>query len=67
MASARGPHGRSDCPKNPMKREPVGIVVELGSISASEAETIWMSRIAMNMPTAMAMKAKTRRLGMISV
>src|SRR5580704_17703223 len=30
-------------------------------ISASEAETIWMSRIAMNMPKTMARKAKTRR------
>ena len=28
--SARGPHGRSDCPKNLMEREPVGIVVDVG-------------------------------------
>ena len=30
-------------------------------ISASEAETIWMSRIAMNMPKTMQMNAKVRR------
>jgi hypothetical protein len=35
-------------------------------ISASEAETIWMSRIAMNMPKTIAMKAKIRRIGMAS-
>ncbi|WP_218035369.1 hypothetical protein, partial [Pseudomonas aeruginosa] len=36
MASARGPHGRSDCPKNPMKREPVGIVVDVGCGDVAE-------------------------------
>src|SRR5258708_5115604 len=36
MASARGPHGRSDCPKNPMKREPVGIVVDGGCGDVAE-------------------------------
>ena len=35
-------------------------------ISLSEAETIWMSRMAMNMPKHMAMKATTRRGSMRS-
>src|SRR3954464_15220856 len=35
-------------------------------ISESEAETIWMSRIAMNMPNTIARKAMTRRVEIVS-
>src|SRR4051794_12446435 len=36
-------------------------------ISASDAETIWMSRIAMNIPNTIARKAKTRRGSILSL